>query len=237
MKKLLFSMVSLFVAFSAFAQTETTGIIKGAVIDKNGNPLPGAMVQSTGGAETVLVESDGTFVLEVPIWLKTVSASYPGMGVKKQKVDFNNQMLFKLSPRTKFGFINLMGGWAICADDTQANAPIIGLMGGYLDTWGVYGKIGIPAGGEDLFSGIQAIVGGIKHIYNGLYGYVGLGYGGYLDWDYWDVEGYWTPGMAFDGGFLMKIGKHFDITLGLTVNTDFDYGTSVTPTLSLGYVW
>ena len=182
MKKLLFSLISLGVAFFMSAQSETTGVIHGVVIDKNGNPLPGAMVQSTGGAETVLVESDGTFELEVPIWLQTVSASYPGMGVKKQRVDFNNQMIFKLAPRSKFGFINLMGGYAVGTAESCGSA-IIGLMGGYLDNWGVYGKLGVPTAGEDLINGLQAIVGGIKHVYGGLYGYLGVGYGGYgLEW-------------------------------------------------------
>ncbi|WP_417471148.1 carboxypeptidase-like regulatory domain-containing protein, partial [Leyella stercorea] len=40
---------------------QSTRIIKGAVVDKNGNPLPGATVEATNGAESTTVDADGTF--------------------------------------------------------------------------------------------------------------------------------------------------------------------------------
>lgn len=247
MKRLITTAIAICTVVCTFAQMQSTGTIKGAVVDKNGNPLPGAMVQATGGAETVLVESDGTFEMEVPIWLKSATAKYPGMKSKKKKIDFQNPMIYSLKEDGRKWFVNVTGGMAL--HYTDDSSFLVGAMGGMLDTWGFYAKFGVPTTGEDLVSGLQAIVGGIKHIYKGFYAYLGIGYGGYLSpnsyYYYNNITGYsyyteyseWYAGMAFDGGFLFQIGKHIDFTIGLTFNTDFDDDPSFTPNISIGYVW
>lgn len=241
MKKFFLTFISLFAAFTGFSQMETTGIIQGAVIDKNGNPLPGALVKASGGAETVLVESDGSFVLEVPIWLKSATASYPGLRSSTKKVDFTKPMIFKLSSQNKGKFINITVGPTVSLNSGDASA-VFALMGGTLNNWGWYAKLGAGIG-EEWQYGIQAVAGVTKHIFKSMYGFFGLGYGGYFNENkVWHITHYdyfgsqWWRGAAIDGGLIWRTGSHFNIGYNLTVNTDFKAG-SITNSISLGYVW
>ncbi len=88
-----------FCALSLSAQS--TRVITGAVIDKNGNPLPNALVEATGGAESVITDADGTFSIEVPATLKSLTAKYSGFKEKKIKLKEANQVIFELSPEEK----------------------------------------------------------------------------------------------------------------------------------------
>ena len=85
MRKKLFMML-LMGGVLMVAKAQSTKEVKGVVIDKNGNPLPGAKVQATGGAETAVTDADGTFNIEVSRWLKSLTATYPGMISKKAKL-------------------------------------------------------------------------------------------------------------------------------------------------------
>lgn len=127
-------------------QTEqtTTRVITGAVIDKNGNPLPGAIVSATGGAETVTADADGSFTIEVPVWLKSLTASYPGLGEKRMKTTAVNQMIFTLKSRNRtHGFINLVGQMrtAVGSDYKIPMQGEFGVMGGAYRSWGGYLKV------------------------------------------------------------------------------------------------
>lgn len=82
------------------AMAQATKTIKGAVIDKSGNPLPGATVEATGGAESVTTDADGTFTMEVPIWLKSVTAKYPGYKDQIQKVGYAD-IIFEMGKGSK----------------------------------------------------------------------------------------------------------------------------------------
>lgn len=243
MKKLLSLVMSVAISFAVAAQTEnqTTRTIRGAVLDSNGNPLPGAIVSATGGAETSLVESDGTFVLEIPIWLKSVTASYAGYKNKKMKPQFNQDMIFNLKlKQPSHVFLNAFVG--ITFYDGEADGAVVGLMGGLLSNVGFYIKAGYNTGG-------LAVGGVTKRLFKNIYAYLGVGYcslissqeyttslspgGGYSMW----TEYYTDPGMAFDGGFIFKFGKHFDCTIGYTHTIDFWGEWNCTPNLSLGYVF
>ncbi|MDE5789678.1 MAG: carboxypeptidase-like regulatory domain-containing protein [Muribaculaceae bacterium] len=83
----------------------TTKIITGIVVDKEGEPLAGAYVNATNGAETVETGADGTYIIEVPVWLKKLTASYPGFGsidvLIKDKKEINFTMNGKLSSLKK----------------------------------------------------------------------------------------------------------------------------------------
>lgn len=223
----------------AMAQSETTRTIHGAVVDKNGNPLPGAVVSATEGAETALVNADGTFELEIPIWLKSVTASYAGYKNKKMKPVFNQDMIFLLKKdKKRYGFLNAFGGVYFYEG---SSAPSIGFMGGLLANVGLYAKLGFSIE-EDKPGGV--IIAGItKRIYKNFYGYVGIGYGSVLNDDYYisdsgnyyDSESY--NGMAFDGGVIFCIGRHFNVSVGYTHTTDFEGYWNCIPNVSLGYVF
>lgn len=224
----------------AMAQSETTRTIHGAVVDKNGNPLPGAVVSATEGAETALVNADGTFDLEIPIWLKSVTASYAGYKNKKMKPRFDRDMIFRMKKDNKrYGFLNAFGGVALY---DAKSAPAMGLMGGMLANVGFYAKAGLTIG-DEANGGL--IVGGVtKRIYKNIYAYLGVGYGSVLfECEYYSsYNGYWYEdgfydGMAFDGGLILGIGRHFNVSVGYTHTTDFEGYWNCIPNFSLGYVF
>lgn len=82
---------------SMSAMAQATRTIKGAVIDRTGNPLPGATVEAKGGAESTTTDADGTFSMEVPIWLKSATAKYSGYKDQTKKVGMGD-LLFEMSP-------------------------------------------------------------------------------------------------------------------------------------------
>lgn len=226
----------------AMAQSETTRTIHGAVVDKNGNPLPGAVVSATDGAETTLVNADGTFELEIPMWLKSVTASYAGYANKKMKPRFDQDMIFRLKKdKNRLGFINVFGG-PVFYDYGEKVGPLLGLMGGTLSNWGFYVKAGVLAGASDGIGGIGT-AGVTKRICKNVYAYLGIGYSSVLYDGYDSYYGYDTDevysGMAFDLGVIFKLSRHFDLTVGYTQTTDFTdlEGCNFSPNVSLGYVF
>lgn len=154
MKKLFLMLLMVGAAFAANAQS--TRQIRGAVVDKkNGNPLPGAKVEATGGAESTVTDADGTFTLEVSQWLKSLTATYPGMNKKKEEIDGTN-ILFELTPKQKLTwFVNLVGNVSYYPADRNYNTdgclPGIGLMVGQLGKWGWYGKFTCDFHGPKTF--------------------------------------------------------------------------------------
>ena len=203
MKKLIAALIFALTVGSAMAQTATekqsatTKVITGAVIDKNGNPLPGAIVSATGGAETVTADADGTFTIEVPIWLKSLTASYPGLGETKMKTNALNQMIFTLKSRKRtHGFINLVGQYRT---QISSGLPVpaqgeFGIMGGAYRSWGGYVKVVI-----------RCVGGGIKD----------PDYFHYEDEERFDV----LPTTTF--GVIKRLSNKFAVFLGGGVGFDF----------------
>ena len=75
----------------------TTKVIKGQVLDKDGQPVAGALVEATGGAEQTLTDQNGNFMFEVPKHLLSVTASAQGYKSQDMKVKpKNNPIVFKL---------------------------------------------------------------------------------------------------------------------------------------------
>lgn len=131
-----------------------TRVVKGAVIDKNGNPIPGATVRATGGAEVTVTDADGTYSLEVPVWLKSLTASYTGMMDKKLKLTPAGTTIFTLKPERghTYGFINLVGTQVWQVNQKMKGVPAqtqLGLMGGAYRNWGGYAKIVFKLPGGD----------------------------------------------------------------------------------------
>ena len=130
----------------------TTRIVRGAVIDKNGNPIPGATVRATGGAEMTVTDADGTYSIEVPVWLKSLTASYDGMMDKKLKLTPAGTTIFTLKPERgqTYGFINLVGTqvWQVKSSIKGVPAQTqLGIMGGAYRNWGGYAKVVLRVAG------------------------------------------------------------------------------------------
>lgn len=215
MKKILILLAAvIFSATGAMAQTSSTRTIHGVVIDKNGNPIPGAEVMATGGAETTITDADGTFTLEIPRFLKRVTARYAGMEDKKLKPDFYGEMVFEMSP-DKYGkpawFVNVTPSFGIEATFG------LDIMAGRFGKWGYYAKLGY-----DDWSGISVAAGAIKHVYKPLYFYAGAGVS--------PEESFWP---LVDFGWMLRLGNHFDITLNHRCMLDGEFLTGI----GVGYVF
>lgn len=197
MKKLIIALMMGVCVLGMNAQDNesTTKIVTGAVVDDNGNPLPGALVEATGGAENVTTDADGTFKIEVPIWLKSLTATYPGLRAKKVKLhnkfSYDEKVLFEMSKQKKgYWFLNAVYGYASTKVTTNSlyeyNGYLVGweksgfdygmagFMFGYLGKWGGYIKLMLP---YDTYIEVPDMsMGAIKKIYGGLYAYLGAGY-------------------------------------------------------------
>ena len=220
---------------------QTTKEIKGAVIDKHGNPLPGALVESTGGAESAIVDADGTFSLEIPIWLKSVTARYAGMRDKKRSVKPGKEMLFVMKPETGYWFLNLEGSYIITGSDLAAGR--IGLMAGYLSKWGGYLKL-MPVLGTDYPGRPSLVLGAIKQMTKSSYFHLGLGFAPtvYENYEYYGY-GYnyfysdWVPGLMVDAGFIFKTKKRLCYNFGYSLSTNFGRRLNHDITVGVGYAF
>lgn len=234
MKKVFF-MLALALASTA-AMAQSTRIIKGAVVDKDGNPLPGATVEATNGAESTTVDADGTFSMEVSRWLNTATARYAGMRKKTMKVQ-DGDMVFRLSPKfEKSWFLNVVSGVATLDRsyddyDMRPSATFtIGLMGGFLGNWGGYAKLlwGLNASVIEETAVPTVTIGATKRVFSFMHAYAGVGYGmvheveSYRSSNYYNLDNYDWSGMAFDLGAIFRVKNHISANVGISYVTDFD---------------
>lgn len=225
-------------AVCANAQNPSTGsqrIVHGFVIDKNGNPIPGAEVMSTGGGESTVTDADGSFSLQVSRFIKTLTATYTGMQSRKLKVKPDQQeLVFEMKPHNlRPWFLNIYGSVGIEPNERQSFGES-GLMFGRLGKWGYYAKAG-----ADFYGGADITIGAINRLgKTSSYIYWGAGYGmvdyadSYYYWDEYDI----FPGMAVDLGFIFKTARHFNFTVGYTLKTDFEDSNHCIQ-VGLGYVF
>lgn len=217
--------------------------VRGVVLDTNGNPIAGAEVMAPGGGASIITDADGSFSMTVSPYLKTLTASYAGMGTKKMKVKFDRDMIFKMKTawRTR-GFISAIGniGWNAYMYEMTGGG---GIMGGILGKWGAYGKF-VYTNQND----ISGTIGVIKGVTSAFYLYLGLGYGSTYDFDYYDyydkylsdnsIEVYKNyPGAAFDFGAIIKPSKHFGFSVGVNVATNFDGPYRVGGDIGISYIF
>ncbi len=231
-RTLLMTMLCALCATSMTAQT--TKVIKGAVIDKNGNPLPGAVVEATGGAENTTTDADGSFEMEVPLWLKSITAKYAGMSDRKLKLrdGKNSNLILKMKPYCPNGwFVSLVGSvnsnyeYRNEKNEDRAYYYRMGIMGGHLGNWGFYGKI-MPTIAEGTDGTPAVTIGGIKHLTKGTFAFLGAGYAPLpyrrFDYDYYYNVGYEIidgpdHGIMCDLGVIVTLKSRFVVTCGLNI--------------------
>lgn len=232
MKKLFVMLLIIGTSTLAFAQTNR--VYKGAVIDKNGNLMPGVRIQATKGTEETVTDADGSFTLEAPITLKSVTATYPGMSNTKKSVKNPDEVVIEMNAHQQSQwFAGVVGGYSF--EDYEVTH--LGVMGGKKGFWGYYAKFMIDitkpkanssSDNMDCGNGFTITAGGIKSITRNLYMYFGGGYNhGYGRKHYYD--GYssyriWKnkSGIAADFGFMYTVADMINITLGATGRFSFD---------------
>lgn len=186
---------------------QNTKVITGAVIDKNGNPLPNALVEATGGAENVTTEADGSFRIEVPIWLKSLTAKYAGFQGKKIKIKNKSQLIFEMKHKPGSWFLDA----AYSIDFATITYSRAGLMGGYLGNWGGYTRVLMPFGDHVVDCTPSLTIGAIKQVSKPVYLYLGAGYTSTSLEEYSDYDDYWYEyedvGGMIETGAIFKFNK------------------------------
>lgn len=216
-KTFLLIMLCCMASISVIAQN--TKIVKGAVIDKNGNPLPGAVVEATGGAENAVVDADGTFSIEVPVWLKSLTAKYAGMKDKKKNINGNN-LIFEMRPNSGRWFVNLVGSYACFGDGVEENYWRLGLMGGYMGNWGGYAKLMFPFA-DDSEKTPSVSLGVIKRLDPTANIYLGVGYAHIPHYCYYcDEYEYSEDALLLEIGTIVNLSDKINMNVGFIYNTD-----------------
>ena len=200
---------------------QATKTVKGAVIDINGNPLPGAKVEATGGAESTVTDADGTFSLEVSQWLKSLSVTYPGMDKNKMSIKKDNRdLIFTMRETKRYWFVNAVA---------QSGSDEVGVMGagimfGKLSKWGWYGKVVMDFTAfedfDDSSFGPSISAGVTKRLTKPTYLYLGAGYTNLYEDYYYELENY--DAVLFELGAIHRLGN-FSLNYGVGVACEAEY--------------
>ncbi|MDE6300282.1 MAG: carboxypeptidase-like regulatory domain-containing protein [Muribaculaceae bacterium] len=163
-KSLSFLLVVLLSGISIFAQDvplKATKIVTGTVLDKEGNPVGAAELSSRGWPEVKHASDDGSFSIEVPYWLETLTASSEGFKSSTVKLKDSQPVVITLKIKKKnLGFVDVLGGavWPIKNEPagvvTNGGIPQFGVMGGIYRTWGAYFKLVCATSGVKVPSGL-----------------------------------------------------------------------------------
>lgn len=233
--------------------------VTGTVVDRKGNPVPGAKVELQGSGESVITELDGTFRIETSSFLdlkSQVQVTYVGMQPKCQRV--TTDMVVKLSKTTWWNAKPEKMSWLVSAQvafpESGAKNPSFGAMLGGVKEWGWYVK-GIFSSSQstDMESSIEELTywttgiekrsysaftaGVIRRLNCPIYAYLGVGYASRkVAWElsdntYAEIADYTKSGAVIDLGLMLKV-RWFSINGGLMWDT---YGDSkVSGNLGIG---
>lgn len=245
MKRLLLGILSLAIGGAALMAQQTTKTIKGMVIDPNGNPVPGAMVQATGGADTSVTDADGSYEMEVPFFLKSITVTYPGYKKRKTNLDsapyYVTQLKGRGGRKGLCGFLNAVGGCVFPMSTYDNTAQFqVGLMGGATwNGWGGYAKLLMRVAGSNDYDSFHyqfshhhkvggygvaptITLGFIRQFSNvfGLFAGVGMQWNPDSWYEYISGDYFYHYGtdlrFAAELGLMFNFNKHVNCTVGWT---------------------
>jgi len=235
MKKLILLMAFVICVLGVGAQN--TKVVTGVVIDEKGNPVSNALVEAWGSPQSTTTADDGSFSMELPIWVKSLTTKSDNFWKKKIDILNPNQVLFEVESTKGAWFVN----GVFSHDDGDAEYNRAGLMGGYLGKWGGYLKVTIPFGEEiNAVTWPSVSAGVIKRLSKCVHLYLGVGYASvYFHTEAYDWEGrkehYYDACYGFMGeaGAIFKFKKfNFGVGYGLSASSGYlNHNFSV----SLGY--
>ena len=96
MRKLIFSVFTILLWFSAIAQPKN---LTGKITDNNGLPLSGASIKENNSTNNVLSKEDGTFVLKIINAKSSITISYVGYEDQVIKLTNANNLTITLKPQ------------------------------------------------------------------------------------------------------------------------------------------
>lgn len=117
-------------------------VLKGRVIDKQGNPVAGAKVENAKGKETVTTDMNGRFTLETATDVKKVNVYYTGLNTAKKTA--KQDMVIKMARTTWWNKKPEKYRWLVSAQmvvpDNDGFKPAFGLAFGRVKNIGWYVK-------------------------------------------------------------------------------------------------
>ena len=139
MRTIILSCILVLMGFSAYAQDA----VRGKVVDKHGNPIPGVKLEIKGGQDSVFSGLDGTFILSPSVTHGSLEAYYSGMIPARTRI--SKDMTVTMRPENWWNrepyrhsfFISLQTGVRMDAFGTPT-APSLGIMFGTVKRWGWY---------------------------------------------------------------------------------------------------
>lgn len=228
-----------FLLLTGFVCLSAQNVVSGTVVDRDGNPIPGAKVEIPGSTESTLTELDGTFRLETAHPARTVRVYYVGMVSKTQKV--TPDMLIRLSQENWWNREPQKAEWLIAVQGAfpgeGIDNPAFGLMLGKVKRLGWYVKgvyssskstvcdypnypaesdlINYWTTGKDKRGFYAATAGVIARLNCPVHFYAGVGYANRkVAWELADGSYAKQPensysGVAIDYGLMLKINRFF----------------------------
>lgn len=228
-------LLSLFLWFTIL-MLKAQVVVTGTVVDRDGNPIPGARVEIVGSTESTITELDGTFSFTLSSPVKKVRVLYGGMQTKEAKIE--PDMVIKLSKTTWWNrkpekydwFVSVQGA----TPESGIGHPSFGLMIGRVKTLGWYVKgvyspsestegdyVSYPVGsdkmsywttGNDKRGFYAATAGVLIRLQSPIHAYAGVGYASrtvaweLADGTYFKNTEYSYSGMTLDYGLMLRIG-------------------------------
>lgn len=239
MKKLMTILSSILLVIGS-ASAQNTKTYTGFVVDNIGNPVVGAEVMAPGGGATVITDSDGSFTIEVPVLLKKLTASYPGMAETTLNLEGSSNLVFKMKNLKKMtGFVSVIGnvggafnkvsGLEYGREEFTADESYFtyggGIMGGQLGqlgNWGWYLKgmaNFLNADWDEYICGILT-AGAIRRISKNAHLYFGAG-GSVIKYSSSaHPDSGSGAGFSIDFGSIFNLNNHLNIIAGL----NYSYG-------------
>lgn len=119
------ALLSFILSVSAITGAMAQETVRGVVVDKKNEPIPGVRVELVGSTESVTTDIDGRFSIEVPYNIKKLRFSYVGNKPIERKVSPDMRIKFGggwISRQSGYrGFFNFVGGFG-CGGVVNANA-------------------------------------------------------------------------------------------------------------------
>lgn len=219
-----------FLLLTGFVCLSAQNVVSGTVVDRDGNPIPGAKVEIPGSTESTLTELDGTFRLETAHPARMVRVYYVGMVSKTQKV--TPDMLIRLSQENWWNREPQKAEWLIAVQgafpDDGIENPSFGLMLGKVKRLGWYVKgvyrpskstecdyVNYWTTGKEKRGYYAATAGVIARLNCPIHFYAGVGYANRkVAWELADgsyAKQCWDSysSVAIDCGLMLKINRFF----------------------------
>lgn len=127
---------------ASFSYLAAQNVVKGTVVDTDGNPIPGVKVEIVGSAESVLTELDGTFELQSETPVRKIRVVYSGMQTKVASV--KPDMVIKMSKTNWWNRTPEKYSWIVSPQvvfpESSTSNPAFGLMVARVKELGFYAK-------------------------------------------------------------------------------------------------